>query len=137
MQHLQGSNCYKAPAPGTFAEGMTEKNLKKRCEMLRQNVQAMDDDLSKLGFDVNCAPVCDLLFENIPSFIGDLSSKAEVFPYHTNYFRRLRGTMAGINRWIQNMGRHNPKGIFADAIVVQCADHVLENFEIILHEIGQ
>jgi beta-N-acetylhexosaminidase len=73
VQHLRGTNCYRAPAPGTFAEDVTEENFEEKCELLRQNVRAIDDDLVRLGFDVNCAPVCDLLFDGIPSFIGDRS----------------------------------------------------------------
>ncbi|MDR2372030.1 MAG: hypothetical protein LBD60_02685 [Puniceicoccales bacterium] len=71
VQHLQGTNCYSAPAPGTFAKGVTGKNLKEKCEVIRQNVRAIDGDLVELGFDVNCAPVCDLLSENILSLVGN------------------------------------------------------------------
>ncbi|MDR0715237.1 MAG: hypothetical protein LBF25_00410 [Puniceicoccales bacterium] len=73
VQHLRGTNCYRAPAPGTFAEDVTGKNLEKKCEKLRQNVQAIGNDLLDLGLDVNCAPVCDLLSEGISSFIGNRS----------------------------------------------------------------
>ncbi|MDR2200957.1 MAG: hypothetical protein LBN94_02520 [Puniceicoccales bacterium] len=73
IQHLQGANCYNAPAPGTFAKGVTKDNLKEKSEILRQNVASIDRDLREFGFDINCAPLCDLLSENIPSFIGDRS----------------------------------------------------------------
>jgi beta-N-acetylhexosaminidase len=73
IQHLHGANCYRAPAPGTFSAGATEENLEEKCAILRQNVCSIDGDLRELGFDVNCAPICDLLFEGIPSFIGDRS----------------------------------------------------------------
>jgi beta-glucosidase-like glycosyl hydrolase len=73
VQHLRGTNCYRASAPGTFAEGVTEEILEEKREALRQNVRAIDGDLVELGFDVNCAPLCDLLSEGIPSFIGDRS----------------------------------------------------------------
>jgi beta-N-acetylhexosaminidase len=73
VQHLRGPNCYRAPAPGTFAEGMTESNSEEKCEALRQNVCSIDGDLRELGFDVNCAPVCDLLFDGVHSFIGNRS----------------------------------------------------------------
>jgi beta-glucosidase len=73
VQRLQGTNCYRAPAPGTFAKDVTEENLEEKREMLRQNVRAIDSNLLECGFDVNCAPVCDLLFEGIPSFIGNRS----------------------------------------------------------------
>ncbi|MDR2813011.1 MAG: hypothetical protein LBB05_04495 [Puniceicoccales bacterium] len=73
IQHLRGANCYRASAPGTFSAGAMEENLEEKCALLRQNVCSIDDDLRELGFDVNCAPVCDLLFGDIPSFIGDRS----------------------------------------------------------------
>ncbi|MDR0590754.1 MAG: hypothetical protein LBG09_02795 [Puniceicoccales bacterium] len=71
VQHLSGTNAYRAPAPRTFTEGISGKNFGEKCETLRQNVQAIDSDLRRAGINVNCAPVCDLLFDGIPSFIGD------------------------------------------------------------------
>jgi beta-N-acetylhexosaminidase len=73
VQRLKGPNCYNAPAPGSFSEGVTEENFEERCEALRQNVRRIDEDLLEVGIDVNCAPVCDLLFNDIPSFIGNRS----------------------------------------------------------------
>ncbi|MDR0418212.1 MAG: hypothetical protein LBH08_02150 [Puniceicoccales bacterium] len=71
VQHLQGANCYRAPAAGTFAVG--KESMEEKCEALRQNVHSIDGDLLKFGINVNCAPICDLLFDGIPSFIGDRS----------------------------------------------------------------
>ncbi|MDR1367006.1 MAG: hypothetical protein LBJ13_03840 [Puniceicoccales bacterium] len=71
VQHLQGANCYRAPAAGTFTAG--KESIGKKCEALRQSVRSIDGDLLKFGINVNCAPVCDLLFDGIPSFIGDRS----------------------------------------------------------------
>ncbi|MDR1590494.1 MAG: hypothetical protein LBR92_00645 [Puniceicoccales bacterium] len=73
VQHLQGTNCYNAPAPGNFTEDITEENWEERYEALRQNVRFIDGDLLELGFDVNCAPVCDLLPKGTFSFIGNRS----------------------------------------------------------------
>ncbi|MDR1906787.1 MAG: hypothetical protein LBQ03_01020 [Puniceicoccales bacterium] len=73
VQHLRGSNCYRAPAPGTFAADVTAENWEEKYGALRQNVRSIDNDLVGLGLDINCAPVCDLLFDDIPSFIGDRS----------------------------------------------------------------
>jgi beta-N-acetylhexosaminidase len=73
VQHLKGAGSYVAPAPRTFAEGVSGGNFAAKCEALRQNVQAIDGDLRRVGINVNCAPVCDLLFDDVPSFIGDRS----------------------------------------------------------------
>jgi beta-N-acetylhexosaminidase len=73
VQHVQGSNCFRAPPPAELAKDVTEENWEEKCKILRQHVHAIDKDLKGGGINVNCAPVCDLLHPDLPSCIGDRS----------------------------------------------------------------
>jgi beta-N-acetylhexosaminidase len=65
VQRLQRRNCYLAPAAGTFSTASTDA--------LRTHVSLIDRDLIDASIDVNCAPVCDLLPVQDPSYIGSRS----------------------------------------------------------------
>jgi beta-N-acetylhexosaminidase len=73
ITHLKGSNVYDPPPPGTFSADVNESNFNERIESLRKHVALIDRDLTDAGITVNCAPVADLLFENVRSVIGDRS----------------------------------------------------------------
>jgi beta-glucosidase len=63
VQRLQGANCYSAPAAATFCSAAA----------VRAHVSLIDRDLIGAGINVNCAPVCDLLPADRPSYIGSRS----------------------------------------------------------------
>ncbi|MDR3317792.1 MAG: hypothetical protein LBS71_03235 [Puniceicoccales bacterium] len=73
VQHLQGSNCYRAPAPGSFSENIRQENFQEKCKAIQLNVKRIDQDLLDMGINVNCAPCCDLLPKGTASFIGNRS----------------------------------------------------------------
>jgi beta-N-acetylhexosaminidase len=73
IQRLKGANCYLAPPPATFTEGISPANIQSKLTALRDNVRSLDRDLLNANINVNCAPCCDLLFDGIASAIGNRS----------------------------------------------------------------
>lgn len=66
-----------SPAMGTFAE-MALTNIEKAESEAYANAIAMGKELADLGINVDCAPVCDLLFDGAHDIVGDRSFGSDV-----------------------------------------------------------
>jgi beta-N-acetylhexosaminidase len=77
VARLKPPHWRKSPAMGGFAKIATN-DLKKAEEGVYLNYRLIADELHNLGINVDCAPVCDILFDWAHDIVGDRSFGSDV-----------------------------------------------------------
>jgi beta-N-acetylhexosaminidase len=68
-----------APPAGKIGAIATSRGLEEACEAARLNSRLMADDLTRLGIDVDCAPVVDVPIPEAHGIIGDRAYSSDAF----------------------------------------------------------
>ena len=77
VTRLKPPHWRKSPPMKVFAQ-MAEKDIKKAEQACYLNSKIIGKELLTLGINVDCAPVCDLLFDEAHDIIGDRSFGSDV-----------------------------------------------------------
>jgi beta-N-acetylhexosaminidase len=77
VARLKPPHWRKSPPMGVFAE-LAKSDLKKAEEVAYLNARIIGQELAELGINVDCAPVCDLLFAGAHDIVGDRSFGSDV-----------------------------------------------------------
>ena len=79
VARLKPPNWRAAPPAGKIGAIAATRGLDEACQAARLNSRLMADDLSSLGFDVNCAPVADVPIPEAHEIIGDRAYSSDAF----------------------------------------------------------
>ncbi|UPA28472.1 MAG: hypothetical protein LW808_000110 [Verrucomicrobiota bacterium] len=73
VQRLKGKKFFDALSPISYVQKIeaSPESRPKIMKLLRDNTHRIDQDLSRVGINVNCAPCCDLLHPYTHNFLKD------------------------------------------------------------------